>query len=67
MSETKYLAHKSGLSAGWRGFAIEHELVDGDALVFQLTEPTSFKVSCSPISFSFLCLHHYHAYFRVAK
>lgn len=44
VSETKYLAHKSGLSAGWRGFAIEHELVDGDALVFQLSEPTSFKV-----------------------
>lgn len=60
MSETKYLAHKSGLSAGWRGFAIEHELVDGDALIFQLTEPTSFKVSCScsPISFSSMSFHY---------
>ncbi|KAJ9129194.1 hypothetical protein P3X46_034018, partial [Hevea brasiliensis] len=34
-SETKYLVEKTGLSAGWRGFAIEHKLVDGDALVFQ--------------------------------
>ncbi|KAK4340234.1 hypothetical protein RND71_041696 [Anisodus tanguticus] len=43
-SETKYLALKSGLSGGWRGFAIDHELVDGDALVFQLIAPTKFKV-----------------------
>ncbi|KAI3445999.1 hypothetical protein Pfo_002664 [Paulownia fortunei] len=41
---TKYLALKTGLSGGWRGFAIDHELVDGDALVFQLIEPTTFKV-----------------------
>ncbi|CAK9150778.1 unnamed protein product [Ilex paraguariensis] len=43
-SFTKYLAMKSGLSGGWRGFAIDHELVDGDALVFQLIKPTTFKV-----------------------
>ncbi|KAG8368350.1 hypothetical protein BUALT_Bualt15G0036400 [Buddleja alternifolia] len=43
-SPTKYLAQKTGLSGGWRGFAIDHELVDGDALVFQLIEPTTFKV-----------------------
>ncbi|XP_033514523.1 B3 domain-containing protein At3g19184-like [Nicotiana tabacum] len=42
--ETKYLALKRGLSGGWRGFAIDHELVDGDALVFQLIESTKFKV-----------------------
>lgn len=41
---TKYLAQKAGLSGGWRGFAIDHELVDGDALVFQLVSPTTFKV-----------------------
>ncbi|KAK4491112.1 hypothetical protein RD792_001835 [Penstemon davidsonii] len=41
---TKYLALKTGLSGGWRGFAIDHKLVDGDALVFQLTEPTTFNV-----------------------
>lgn len=41
---TKYLADKTGLSAGWRGFAIDHQLVDGDALVFQLVSPTEFKV-----------------------
>lgn len=43
-SESKYLTQKNGLSGGWRGFAIDHELVDGDALVFQLTDPTTFKV-----------------------
>nr|CAB3480373.1 unnamed protein product [Digitaria exilis] len=43
--ETLYLARKIGLSAGWRGFSIEHELVDGDCLVFQLIERTKFKVS----------------------
>ncbi|KAM0007967.1 putative transcription factor B3-Domain family [Helianthus debilis subsp. tardiflorus] len=41
---TVYLAHKIGLSGGWRGFSLSHELVDGDALVFQLIEPTVFKV-----------------------
>ncbi|KAL8459318.1 hypothetical protein ACS0TY_036707 [Phlomoides rotata] len=44
VSEAKYLVLKSGLSGGWRGFALSHELVDGDALVFQLTDPTTFKV-----------------------
>lgn len=43
-SPTKYLALKTGLSGGWRGFAIDHELVDGDALIFQLIEHTKFKV-----------------------
>ncbi|XP_010539066.1 PREDICTED: B3 domain-containing protein At5g42700 [Tarenaya hassleriana] len=42
--ETVYLARKTGLSGGWRGFAIAHNLVDGDALVFQLIHPTTFKV-----------------------
>ncbi|KAL4302783.1 hypothetical protein GQ457_10G020980 [Hibiscus cannabinus] len=40
----KYLADKTGLSGGWRGFSIDHNLVDGDALVFQLVAPTEFKV-----------------------
>ncbi|PON69115.1 B3 DNA binding domain containing protein [Parasponia andersonii] len=41
---TKYLADKTGLSGGWRGFSIDHQLVDGDALVFHLVKPTEFKV-----------------------
>ncbi|XP_062177639.1 B3 domain-containing protein At3g19184 isoform X3 [Alnus glutinosa] len=41
---TKYLVNKTGLSGGWRGFAIDHELVDGDALVFQVITRTKFKV-----------------------
>ncbi|XP_059449635.1 B3 domain-containing protein At3g19184-like isoform X2 [Corylus avellana] len=43
-SPTKYLFHKTGLSGGWKGFATCHDLVDGDALVFQLIKPTKFKV-----------------------
>lgn len=41
---TVYLARKNGLSGGWKGFAVAHGLVDGDALVFQLIRPTEFKV-----------------------
>lgn len=43
--ETNYLAYKAGLSGGWQGFSVFHELIDGDALVFQLIEPTKFKVT----------------------
>ncbi|KAK1560807.1 hypothetical protein Q3G72_031051 [Acer saccharum] len=41
---TKFLADKTGLSGGWRGFSLDHELIDGDALVFHLVMPTTFKV-----------------------
>ncbi|XP_057428354.1 B3 domain-containing protein At5g42700-like [Lotus japonicus] len=41
---TVYLARKKGLSGGWRGFAIAHDLADGDALIFQLTNRSTFKV-----------------------
>ncbi|KAK3025602.1 hypothetical protein RJ639_042100 [Escallonia herrerae] len=44
---TKYLPRKTGLSGGWKGFAVDHSLVDGDALVFQLISPTAFKVESS--------------------
>eukprot|EP01018_Ginkgo_biloba_P002352 Gb_35990 [translate_table: standard] len=43
-SETLFLSGKTGLSAGWRGFSIDHHLADGDCLVFQLVEPKRFKV-----------------------
>ncbi|XP_059664272.1 B3 domain-containing protein Os06g0194400-like [Cornus florida] len=39
-----YLARKTGLGGGWKGFAVDHELVDGDAVVFQLIRPTVLKV-----------------------
>lgn len=42
--QTKYLPRKTGLSGGWKGFAEDHKLVDGDALVFQLIKLTVFKV-----------------------
>ncbi|KAK1605105.1 hypothetical protein QYE76_028778 [Lolium multiflorum] len=42
--ESLYLALKRGLSAGWRKFSIDHELVDGDCLVFELIHRTTFKI-----------------------
>ncbi|GLU20005.1 hypothetical protein SLE2022_362230 [Rubroshorea leprosula] len=42
--EIKYLADKTGLSAGWRQFCNAHNLLEGDVLVFQLVEPTKFKI-----------------------
>lgn len=51
--KVKYLGEKAGLSGGWRGFAIDHNLEIGDALVFELTEPTRFKV-CSSFAYSLL-------------
>ncbi|KAM7527562.1 hypothetical protein LguiB_030972 [Lonicera macranthoides] len=39
-----YIGERSGLSGGWRAFALDHKLDDGDALVFELVEPTRFKV-----------------------
>ncbi|KAJ7958142.1 B3 domain-containing protein [Quillaja saponaria] len=41
---TIYLARKTGLSGGWMGFSVAHDLVYGDALVFQLIRRTAFKV-----------------------
>ncbi|XP_019174985.1 PREDICTED: B3 domain-containing protein At5g42700-like isoform X3 [Ipomoea nil] len=41
---TVYLARKTGLSGGWKKFAVDHDLVDGDALVFQLIKRAVFKV-----------------------
>lgn len=40
-----YIGTRAGLSGGWRAFALEHKLDDGDALVFELVEPARFKVS----------------------
>ncbi|KAI3993537.1 hypothetical protein MKX01_002550 [Papaver californicum] len=40
----KYLPRRLGLSGGWKGFAIAHNLVKGDALVLHLVESTKFKV-----------------------
>ncbi|EXB50008.1 B3 domain-containing protein [Morus notabilis] len=42
--ETIYLARKTGLSGGWKGFSVAHKLGDGDALIFQLIRPSAFKV-----------------------
>ncbi|CAM0870205.1 unnamed protein product [Alopecurus aequalis] len=42
--DTKYKAKKTGLSGRWKRFAVQHDLKVGDALVFQLVQPTHFKV-----------------------
>lgn len=42
--EIKYIADKTGLSAGWRKFAVGHKLLEGDVLLFHLVEPLKFKV-----------------------
>ena len=39
-----YLAKHHGLSAGWKRFAMEHELVKGDILVFHMITHYIFKV-----------------------
>jgi hypothetical protein len=39
-----YIGKRAGLSGGWRAFALDHKLDDGDALVFELIEPARFKV-----------------------
>ncbi|KAF9678480.1 hypothetical protein SADUNF_Sadunf07G0039300 [Salix dunnii] len=40
----KYIAYKTGLSAGWRQFCVAHQLFEGDVLVFQLIGSCTFKV-----------------------
>ncbi|RLN34573.1 hypothetical protein C2845_PM03G28720 [Panicum miliaceum] len=40
---TTYLYYKQGLSAGWRGFAVDHDIKVGDVVVFELVKPTKFK------------------------
>ena len=42
--EAVYIGNRSGLSGGWRAFALDHKLDDGDALVFELAEAARFKV-----------------------
>ncbi|CAL4978788.1 unnamed protein product [Urochloa decumbens] len=42
--QTLYLGAKQGLSAGWRGFAIKHDIKVDDVVIFQLVRSTKFKV-----------------------
>ncbi|XP_009778971.1 B3 domain-containing protein At5g42700-like isoform X3 [Nicotiana sylvestris] len=42
--KTKYLAERNGLSGGWRGFSLAHNLVEGDVLGFQLFRFCKLKV-----------------------
>lgn len=49
---TIYLKRKTGLSGGWKGFAVAHDLADGDALIFQLINRTTFKVTRHTLVFN---------------
>ncbi|XP_076950788.1 putative B3 domain-containing protein At5g58280 [Bidens hawaiensis] len=42
--EAVFISSRTGLSGGWRAFALEHKLDDGDALVFELVDPKKFKI-----------------------
>ncbi|GAB4848963.1 hypothetical protein Ancab_003777 [Ancistrocladus abbreviatus] len=42
--ETKYLVRNTGLSAGWKRFAVDNKLQAGDVVIFHLIEATKFKV-----------------------
>ncbi|KAM0822128.1 hypothetical protein ACQ4PT_071707 [Festuca glaucescens] len=42
--ETNYIAYKTGLSGGWKGFVKQQHLKVGDAVVFQLVRQKTFKV-----------------------
>ncbi|KAL2317357.1 hypothetical protein Fmac_031233 [Flemingia macrophylla] len=42
--EAIYIGNRSGISGGWRAFALDHKLDDGDALVFELIEASRFKI-----------------------
>ncbi|KAG5052859.1 hypothetical protein JHK87_005057 [Glycine soja] len=42
--EAVYIGNRAGLSGGWRAFALDHKLDDGDALVFDLIEASRFKI-----------------------
>lgn len=42
--ESVFLANKTGLSGGWRGFSLDHDLRDGDVALFELISSKRFKV-----------------------
>ncbi|KAI3856538.1 hypothetical protein MKX03_028380 [Papaver bracteatum] len=42
--EVTYIAARTGLSGGWKGFAEDHNLKVGDAVLFQLVNLREFKV-----------------------
>ncbi|KAL1217573.1 putative B3 domain-containing protein [Cardamine amara subsp. amara] len=42
--EAVYIGRRAGISGGWKRFALDHKLDDGDALLFELVEPKRFKI-----------------------
>ena len=60
-----YNAHRKGkhchyyLDKGWKGFAFDHDLADGDCLVFHMTERAKFKVRFSISSIPWIKTPHF--------
>lgn len=52
-----YIGSRTGLSGGWRGFALEQGLDEGDALVFELIKPARFKVASNFTLDTFFIIH----------
>ncbi|MCL7028935.1 hypothetical protein MKW94_012673, partial [Papaver nudicaule] len=48
--ETNYYWVTGCISTGWKAFSMDHKLDSGDALVFELLEPTRFKVHIFKVS-----------------
>ncbi|KAI3856245.1 hypothetical protein MKX03_036369 [Papaver bracteatum] len=48
--ETNYNGVTGFLSTGWKVFSMDHKLDDGDALAFELIEPTRLKVHIFKVS-----------------
>ncbi|KAK4749962.1 hypothetical protein SAY87_027411 [Trapa incisa] len=42
--EVNYIVEKTALSAGWKVFTTSQNLLEGDVVIFQLIEPSRFKV-----------------------
>jgi hypothetical protein len=58
--QTLYLGAKQGLSAGWRGFAVKHDIKVGDVVIFQLVRPTKFKARFFLQCFAKCLVHFVH-------
>ncbi|KAG5600248.1 hypothetical protein H5410_031618, partial [Solanum commersonii] len=55
---TKYLIGKNGLSGGWRGFSIAHNLVENDVLVHILRENCLSQIDVDIVLMDFIIEAH---------
>ena len=52
-----YISERTALSGGWKYFCANHQLAEGDVLIFNLVKPLRFKVS---YSFMLQCTYSFH-------